>query len=73
VDKSLFAFRVTGVEDNGPSRRTYDIPVDEVFEIGADDVGDALNELVNRSALWETVDHERGFTIEYVPRESDDA
>lgn len=63
---SDFRFRVTGVADNGPSRRSYDLPVDEVFLVAADDVGDALTDLVRRSGIWEQIDAERGFTIEYL-------
>lgn len=64
----LFSFRVRGVGDSYASRRNFDVPYDDTFEIAAESVGDALNDLVNRSGMWETLDMERGFTIEFVPK-----
>lgn len=61
---SPFTFRVTGIE-YGPNR-SYDRRYEDEFVISAENVGDALNELVNRSELWETLDPERPFTIEVV-------
>ena len=57
-------FRVSGVEYG---HRNYAMPHDEDYVIEADSVGDALNELVNRSGMWETLDHTRPFTIEVIP------
>lgn len=67
--ESLFSFRVSGVDSGG--RRNYTIPVEEMFVIEAESVGDALNELINRSGMWETVDMDENFTIEFVPQEDD--
>ncbi len=67
-----FEFRVSGLTDNYSSRRNYDVPYEETFTIVAESVGDALNELVNRSGMWETLDMERGFTIEFVPPADDE-
>lgn len=64
-----FTFRVSGLEDNTASRRNFDRPYEEEFELAADDIGDALNELINGSGMWETLDFERGFTIAFVPKE----
>jgi hypothetical protein len=63
----IFRFHVSGMEDNYVSRRNYDVHYFEVFEIEADDVGDALNELINRSGMWETLDMDRSFKIEFRP------
>lgn len=68
--KNPFVFRVTGVEDNTASRRNYDVPYDETFTISAqtaESVGDALNELINRSGMWESLDMHRGFEIQFLP------
>ena len=68
ANETLFSFRVTGIESG---HRNFDRPYDETFDITAthdvESVGDALNELVNRSGMWEMLDFERGFTIEYTP------
>lgn len=65
-DTPTFTFRVRGVEDNYHSRRNYYVGYDETFDIAAEQVGDALNELINRSGMWECLDQECGFTIEFV-------
>lgn len=63
----IFRFHVTGAEDNYPRQRNYFVGYDETYEIEADDIGDALNELINRSAMWETLDMDRSFKIEFKP------
>lgn len=70
-DMPTFTFGVRGIEDNYASRRNYVVPYDETFHIVAESVGDALNELINRSdrdgnSMWEGLDQESGFTIEFV-------
>ncbi len=65
----LFRFRVSGIEDNTVHRRNYIVPAEDVFEIEAESVGDALNELVNRSGMWETIDMDSDFTIEFLSGE----
>lgn len=66
---TIFSFRISGLEDNHASRRNYAVPYEETFDIEAEDVGDALNTLVNRSGMWETLDMDSGFKIEFVPEE----
>lgn len=62
----VFKFRVTGVDDNTASRRNYTVQHEEEFEIRAESVGDALNDLVNRSGMWETLDMAHSFSIEFL-------
>ena len=59
---SLFRFRVTGVEDRPHSN--FVRPHEEEIEITAESAGDALNELVNHSGMWELLDAHEPFTIE---------
>lgn len=65
-EQDTFSFRVGGSEYRPHS--TMAKRYDEEFAIHADDVGDALNKLVNRSDMWETLDHERPFSIRFTGR-----
>lgn len=60
-----FRFRVTGAAYN-PYPSTVVRALDETFEVEAESPGSALDKLANASGMWDVLDMDEPFEIEFL-------